>query len=71
MNPAKRALARAKNFATDHKTALTVALTATATTVVLVAASRAVSTVYSAKVTEFLAEKGLTDEFNALFDEIN
>lgn len=70
MNRAQLALARAKNFTTDHKTAIIVAVTATATTVVCALTTRALSNGYAETVTEFLAEKGLTEEFNSLLEDV-
>lgn len=71
MNPIKKTIAAAKEFVSDHKTAITVGVTAAATTVGCIALTRALRNGYVETVNEFLAEKGLTDEFNALLEDVN
>jgi phage terminase large subunit-like protein len=71
MNNVKKTIASAKSFVSDHKTAITVTVTAAATTVACVAFTRALKNGYVETVNEFLAEKGLTDEFTALLDDVN
>ena len=54
-----------KKFVADHKVGIAVAVTATITTVGCAALSR----VAVAQREDFLAEKGLLEEFNAQFEE--
>jgi hypothetical protein len=70
MNPAKKAIARAQEFVSDHKTAITIVATATATAAVCAKLTKSLRDGYVETVTEFLAEKNLTDEFNALFEDV-
>lgn len=69
MNIVKRAAARTSEFVSDHKTAITIVTTATVTTVLCAKLTKLLKDGYTETVTEFLAAKGLTDEFNALFEE--
>lgn len=62
-----RAVTRTQEFIADHKTAIIVTTTATATFVVTAAMARAMTKGYTGSVNEFLTEKGLMEEFNALF----
>lgn len=59
MNPAKKALIRTQQFVTDHKVALTVVTTATATAVV----SKKVFGAAYRTAEQFISEKGLAEEF--------
>lgn len=69
MNPIKKTIASAKEFVSNHKTAITIVVTATATTTALYGVARACSTGYTETVTEFIAENGLTDKFKAYLEE--
>lgn len=57
MDPVKNALHKTKEFVTNHKTAVAVAITATAGLVIIRRNQR--------EFNEFLDSKGLTDEFYA------
>lgn len=59
--------ARAKEFVADHKTAIIVTTTATATFLATAALARTLNKSYNETVDEFIAEHGLTEKFNELF----
>lgn len=64
MNPIKKAATNVKTFVSDHKTAIAIVATATATTAVCIVATKFVKDGYVETVNDFLTEKGLLDEFN-------
>jgi len=67
MNAAKKTLAVTKKFVTDHKVALTAITTATATAAVFVKKQKDAIR----EVNEFLAEKGLYEEFQNRFTDMD
>lgn len=70
MNAIKKAAARAQEFVSDHKTAITIATTVTATTVACITLTRVLSSGFTETLNDFLSEKNLTEEFNALLEEV-
>lgn len=65
MNPAKKAIARTAKFVADHRVAVAVVTTATVTTVVV---RKTVGNMLT-NATDFIAEKGLLEEFHATFED--
>lgn len=68
-NIAKRAIARTSEFVSDHKTAITIIVTAVVTTAAGVAFEKIVKDGYVEAANEFLEDKGLTAEFVAKYFE--
>jgi hypothetical protein len=66
LNAVTNTASRTRHFVANHKVAITVAVTATATAVVMVKMNRTAVK----QLTDFLDEKGLTDQFNARFDNV-
>lgn len=66
MNPAKRALVRSAKFVSDHRTPIAVVTTAVVTTIVV---KKTVGNMHKAAI-DFMAEKGILDEYYATFEDV-
>jgi len=64
MNPVKKAAARVQEFVSDHKVAIAVTTTAVVTTAVMIRVNRGAVRQWN----DFLAERGLTNEFYTQLD---
>lgn len=67
MNRAHRALVRTQQFVSDHRVAIAVITTATATTAAMVAMQKGAVR----EVNDFLESKGLLEEFHNRFNDLD